>query len=502
MNLRRTLSVFAWAHPILLLVLAAAAPSSAQLVTTYHGSFERTGNSVVPQLTWERARQVHLDPSFAARFSGHLYAQPLYWQPPGPAGAELIVATENNTVDAIDAAAGRTIWARSLGPPVPLSAQRCGNIDPLGITGTPVIDPSSHILYLDAMVATSSGARHLVFALSLKDGTTMPRWPVDVMAALGARGQYFEAPDQNQRGALTILGGRVFVPYGGHFGDCGDYRGWVVGIGLHDPRDIVGWKTRARGGGIWSPAGIASDGQRLYFATGNTFGARQWSDGEGVFRLLPNLARTDSPQDFFAPHNWRALDAHDEDLGGVTPLLLQVPARGGVERLVLALGKDGRAYLLDAEDLGGIGGELASETVSPIRIITADVTYPVGNDAFVAFQGPGANCPTPRTGNGLTVLRIHGGSPPGIATAWCAALDGRGSPIVTTIDGHSNPIVWILGAEGDDRLHAFRGDTGALLFDGGGPRDQMAGLHHFQDLLPAGGRLYIGADNRLYAFSY
>ena len=100
------------------------------------------------------------------------------------------------------------------------------------------------------------------------------------------------------------------------------------------------------------------------------------------------------------------------------------------------------------------------------------------------------------------MLKIGGGSPPALATAWCGALSGRGSPIVTTTDGRANPIVWILGAEGDNRLHGYRGDTGEPLFDGGGPGDKLAGLHHFQDLLPAGGRLYIGADDRLYAFSF
>lgn len=136
-----------------------------------------------------------------------------------------------------------------------LSTQPCGNIDPLGITGTPVIDAPSQTLYLDAMVAEPAGARHLIFALSLQNGATLPGWPVDVMTALAARGEHFDAPDQNQRGALTIVAGRVYVPYGGHFGDCGDYHGWVVGIGVNNPRDIVSWHTRARGGGIWAPAG-------------------------------------------------------------------------------------------------------------------------------------------------------------------------------------------------------------------------------------------------------
>jgi hypothetical protein len=486
----------------MLLVFGIAGPGDAQSVTTHHGSLERTGNFIAPALSWERARRVHLDRSFAPRFSGHLYAQPLFWQPAGAASGQLIVATESNTVAAIDAQSGRTIWTRTLGPPVPLSALACGNIDPLGVTGTPVIDASSQTLYLDAMVAQPAGPRQLVFALALKDGATLPGWPVDVMSALAALGEHFDAPAQNQRGALTIVGGRVFIPYGGHFGDCGDYHGWVVGIGVNNPHDIVSWRTRARGGGIWAPAGIASDGRWLYFATGNTFGARQWGDGEAVFKLRPDLARNDNPKDFFAPRDWRSLDARDADLGGVGPLLLQVPPSNRAQRLVLALGKDQRVYLLDADNLGGIGGELVADTVSSAPIRTAVAAFPLGDEVFVAFQGAGARCPASRPDNELTVLKIRGGSPPALATAWCGVLDGRGSSVVTTTDGHSNPIVWILGAEGDNRLHGFRGDTGAPLFEGGGPADTMTGLHHFQGLLPAGGRLYVGADERLYAFAY
>lgn len=492
--------VLAWV--LLLLAAILAPPCHAQSVTTYHGSLDRNGNFVVPKLTWDRARSIHLDPSFHPRFAGHVYAQPLYWQPAGSTAGELIVATESNTVMAIDARSGGILWTSALGEPAQLSTQPCGNIDPLGITGTPVIDPQSQTLYLDAMVASPSSARHVIFALSLRSGATLPGWPIDIGAALAQRGQSFNAPDQNQRGALTILSGRVFVPYGGHFGDCGDYRGWVVGVALNNPRDIVSWHTRARGGGIWAPAGIASDGRALFFATGNTFGAREWSDGEAVFRVPPDLARSDQPQDFFAPADWRALDARDADLGGVSPLPLDVPAGSGVRELVLALGKDQRAYLLNAENLGGIGGALVSEIVSTRPIRTAASAFPVGNGVFVAFQGSGEHCPSPGSGDGLTVLKIAGGSPPVLTTAWCGALDGAGSPVITTTDGHSNPIVWILGAEGDDRLHGFRGDNGDQIFRGGGPGDAMTGLHHFQDLLPAGGRLYVGADGRLYAFSF
>jgi hypothetical protein len=480
-------------------VSAACGTAHGQTVATFHGSADRSGNFVVPGLTWARARGLRLDPGFAPHFAGHVYAQPLYWQAPGAGTGMLVVATESNTVVAIDAGSGRVLWTRSLGRAVPLSAQPCGNIDPLGITGTPALDEASRTVYLDAMVAEAGGAHHRAFALSLDNGSVLPGWPVDVGAALAARGERFVAADQNERGALLIQNGRVYVPFGGHFGDCGEYRGWVVGVGLKNPRDVVSWSTRARGGGIWAPGGIAGDGGSLFVATGNTFGARQWSDGEAVFRLAPNLGRSDRPQDFFAPMDWRALDARDLDLGGSNPVLLTLPARSGRQALVLALGKDGRAYLLSAGNLGGIGGALAMARVSAGPIRTAAAAYPAADGADVVFPADGTDCPAGRRrDNGLTALAIRAEPRPSIATAWCAALEGAGSPMVTTTDGHSQPIVWVLGADGDNRLHGFRGDTGEPLFTG----PPLAGLHHFQTLLPAAGRLYVGADERLYAFSY
>ena len=482
--------------------LAVVGTCHGQSVLGYHGGADRAGNFVVPSLTWERARNIHLDPSFHPRVSGHVYAQPLYWQPSGSPVGVLLVATEDDRVHAIDARSGDEIWTRALGQPIPLWTQPCGNIDPLGITGTPVIDAATQAIYLDAAARDTSGPHHRIFALSLNDGALLPGWPIDVAEALATRGQRFNTRFQNQRGALAILDGRVYVPYGGHFGDCGDYRGWVVGVSLRDPRDIVSWSTRGRGGGIWAPGGISSDRRALFVATGNTLDAATWSDGEAVFRLTPDLHHDERPQDFFAPSDWRALDGQDADLGGTNPLLLDVPSGGGSKGLVLALGKDARAYLLDRSNLGGIGGSLASEIVSTRPIRTAPATYAAADSVFVAFQGQGARCPTPRRNNELTVLQVRAGSPPSLATAWCGSFKGEGSPIVTTTDGHSNPIVWVLGAEGDDRLHGYRGDTGEPLFTGGGPGDAMTGLRHFQALLAAGDRLYVGADSRIYAFAF
>ncbi len=469
-----------------------AAPSGQ--VLTYHADSARRGDFVVPSLSWARARDLHPDTRFHPSIAGHIYAQPLYWSA-GPGRPVLLIATEEDTVYALDARTGRTIWRRTLGRPVPLDTLPCGNIDPIGITGTPAIDPRRHAIYLDALVRSgASGApRHELFGLALANGATLPGWPVDVGAALARQGRTFKARVQGERGALLILGDTVYVPYGGRDGDCGHYHGWVVGAPLKDPSRLRSWRTGARAGGIWAPGGVSSDGHSLFVATGNTMHARRWSGGEAVIRLPPSLDFSGTPTDYFAPRDWKALDERDADLGGVAPLVFDVDR----SRYVLALGKDGNAYLLDRVALGGIGGARLIEHVSDSPIRTAPAEYPLAAGAMIAFQGPGSACPGGSAGD-LTVLRVWAGARARISTAWCGAVRGRGAPIVTTTDGRHDPIVWMLGAEGDERLYGFRGDTGQRLFVSA----PLPGLRHFQTLIATAHRLYVAADNTVFAFSF
>ncbi len=153
---------------------AAAAESG----ITYHGAADRSGLYAAPGLTWAKAATVQLDASFHATVAGWVYSQPLYWVPPAGGGAaRIIVATEQNFVYALDAGTGAQIWEASLGTPVPLSALPCGNINPMGVTGTPTIDPATGIVYLEAFVQTPSGGpRHMVFGLSLTTGKLAPGW--------------------------------------------------------------------------------------------------------------------------------------------------------------------------------------------------------------------------------------------------------------------------------------------------------------------------------------
>ncbi len=473
--------------------VAAAAAAADHSVVTYHNALDRSGHYVAPALTWAKAASVQLDAGFNATVDGAVYSQPLYWVPPtGGGAARLIVATENNNVYALNARTGAKIWAKNLGTPVPVSPPvDCGNINPMGVTGTPAIDPTTGIVYLEAFVETSTGGpRHMVFGLSLATGNVAPGWPVDV--ANGVAG--FNNAPQGQRSALTLVNGKLYVPYAGHDGDCGTYNGMVVGFNLAKPAVFGAWSTEITGGGSWGQSGVAFDGTSMFVTTGNTFSSSNssWGGGEAVIRLPPTLTNPTQDADFFAPTNWQTLDADDLDLGGTSAIPIDTP----VTPRVLALGKDGNAYLLNRENLGGIGHQIAMTQVSTDQIRTAMATYPGADAARVAFEGQGKACPNGQTGN-LVMLRI---TPSAIATAWCASFTGSGAPIVTTTDdGRADPIVWVVGAQGDGKLYGFRGTDGQLLTavaSGGAP------IEEFQTILHANGRLYVAADGAVYAFVY
>jgi len=479
-----------------------AEPQSDPAVLQHHKNATRDGHYVDPLLTKAAAARMRHDATFNAAVAGRTYAQPLFWAATSLGEKDLLfVVTEQNQVSALDASSGAVVWQRVVGTPVRRNSLPCGNVDPLGITGTPVIDARSRTLFLAAMTTPDGGAtkNHQIFALSIDDGAPRPGWPVDVSARARAGSVTFDSAVQHQRGALALLGGMLYVPYGGHFGDCGEYRGWVVGVPTANPAALTAWATRATGGGVWAPGGIASDGTSIYVATGNTFGATAWSDGEAIIRLAPDLRFSRQPTDFFTPTNWESLDQADEDLGGSGPILFRAPGASPSE-LIVALGKDGKAYLIDRATMGGISAALARLEVSRGPIINAAAAYTTTQGTYVVFNGRGVGCPDGRVGD-LTAIRIGAASPPTLAVAWCATQQGRGSPIVTTTDGKSDAIVWSVGAERDNRLRAFDGDTGAVIFDGGGPDDAMSRVQRFQTPIAAQGRIFVAGDDRLHAFT-
>jgi hypothetical protein len=456
-------------------------------VTQYHNHDSRDGLYVDPAFTQNAAGSLTRDLGFDGTISGNVYSQPLYVEG-GPNGAMIIAATESNNVYALNAADGTVIWQRNdLGAPVARANLPCGNIDPVGITGTPVVDLASRSLFFNAMTTPDGGAtkKHLIYSLNLDTGATNPGWPVDVNASVLG----FDSTVQNERGALGLVGGRVYVPYGGHAGDCGDYHGWSVGVDITNPASVMSWATTASKGGAWSVGGVASDGSSPFIATGNTSGTGgNWGGGEAVVRFQPGPIFTD----VWAPSDWLNLDQGDTDVGGSGPLLVDVPG-ANPSALVVALGKDGNAYVLNRNNLGGVlGMPVAQLHVSNSSIIQAAATYRTNQGTYVAFR---ANSST------VSTFRINAGNPPTITSAWSMSQNGCGSPFVTSTDGTNNTVVWVVGASGDQKLHGYDGDTGAVVFAGGGTNETMAGTHSYNTTgIAARGRIYVAADNKIYAF--
>src|SRR5262245_23251816 len=481
---------------------SAILPANAQVnVTQFHNNARREGLYIDASFTLPNAANLTRDLNFDGTITGSVYAQPLYIDN-GPGGRPTIIAvTESNNVYALDAVDGSTIWQRNLGDPLTAGDLACFSvINTVGITGTPIVDLASRALFFDAMVTPDGGTtkRHLIFSLNVDTGATNSGWPLDVGASVSHNGIPFTAAIQLQRPALGIVGNIVYVPYGS-FADCGVYHGWLVGVSINNPASVMAWATSAIGGAIWGVGGVVSDGNNPFVITGNTFSPATWSGGEAVIRFQPGPIFSGNPSDYWAPTNWLQLDAGDVDLGGSSPLLVDVPG-ATPSALVVALGKDGNAYLLNRSNLGGITAPVASSHVSNASngIVNAPVTYRTNQGTYVAFRDNGSD---------LSTFRITATSPPAIVSAWSVDRTGLGcgSPFVTSTDGTNNMIVWVVGAgggpPGDQRLHAYNGDTGAVIYNGGGANELMAGTHSYSTVgIVARGRIYVASDNKVYAF--
>ena len=202
------------------------------------------------------------------------------------------------------------MWSTHLGQPVPATSLPCGDIDPVGITSTPVVDTAAGRVYAVGMVRP---AQHMLWDLDLATGQLVGSTPADAPGA--------EPAVHNQRGALTLANGRVYVPFGGRYGDCGDYHGRVVSRWRSERRAGDGDSyllPTQRDGGFWAPPGAATPptarstsraGTARAPATTTTATA---SSGSADLRLL----------DSFAPTDWLELNASDTDLGSTSPVLL------------------------------------------------------------------------------------------------------------------------------------------------------------------------------------
>ena len=392
---------------------ASPSPSLAFDWPEYHQNAARTG--VGPgSLPLSSPREV-----WRNTVDGDVYASPLI------VSGHVLVATENNTVYSLDLFSGAVVWKQHLGDPVDAATLPCGNIQPVtGITGTPAADVVAGRLYV---VAFLRGFHHVLFTLSLVDGSVVTQQMVDPAGSVPSV--------QQERGALAIGSGHVYIPFGGLYGDCGNYHGYVVAVPAVGT--VVGSPTLvyrtpvAREAGIWSPAGptISASGS-VYVVTGNGSATSSFAYSNSVIELSPDL----QVRSFFAPSNWRSLDASDADLGSVGATF--VSSIGAV----VAIGKDGVAYLLSAGQMGGVGGQIASRSVC------------AGAWGGTAWLGRRVWIPC---SDGLVALDVTESS---ISVAWKAPNPRLGSPVVAA------GALWAIEPD-SGRLFALDLTSGAVLYD-------------------------------------
>ena len=311
-----------------------ATPALTAAWPVYHQNPERTGQSADTPAVSTLATE------WTASLDGAVWAQPI------EVGGDVIVATENDTLYALDPTTGKVVWQDHVGTPVPRADLPCGNIFPLGMTGTPAYDPATQSIFV---VAEETGPVHVLYDFDARTGAVLWSRDVDISSSL-------EHPAAvQQRPALTVANGYVYIGFGGLDGDCAQYVGAVVAVPTSNQGASLDFMVpTSREGAVWATGGpVVGPGGDIFVATGN--GAAEggtWDESDSVLELSPTLQLVSD----WAPSRWAYDNAHDLDLGSVAPTLLP-------DGYVFIAGKSGIGYVLHESALGGVGGEVYSHQV-------------------------------------------------------------------------------------------------------------------------------------------
>ena len=372
---------------------SSARPASGDDWPTYHRDNARTG--LAPSV----GTIGRLSVGWKATLDGAVYGQPLV------VGDTLFAATENDTVYGLDAGTGAVRWTAHVGSPVSRRDLPCGNIDPLGITSTMAYDSSSGLVFA---LAETTGAHHTLFGLDARTGA--------IVYTRSAEPPHGDLAAHQQRAALTVLNGRVYIAYGGLYGDCGSYIGAVVSLPIVGSGPALTYAIpTTREAGIWAPGGGSVANNRLLYSVGNGEAVSGAYDGsDSVVALQPDLQLADR----FAPAVWADDNQKDLDLGSMTPAV--------VGQYVLIAGKRGIGYTARLDRMGGVGGQVAQAQVCrafgggavdgdtvfvPCRDGTRAVRVDAAGQIEVRWHGPASAAGSPVAGGGAVwVVDYDGGT--------------------------------------------------------------------------------------------
>lgn len=388
------------------LLSGAATPAdSSTNWTVYHGNVTGTGVSGALH-SLDTSKRAWTSPAL----HGELYGEPLVYD------GRVYVATENDYAYALSATTGRVVWSRHVATPVPSSDLPCGDISPnVGVTGTPVIDPTRNEMYFVADELVGGSPEHKLIGLSTVSGALELDVRVDPPGS--------DPAAQLQRTGLTLSDGRVIFGMGGNDGDCSNYRGRVGSVAVGGSSPLFFSVDAAAGdtqGAVWmgGAAPVVDAKGDVWVSTGNGSvhtDTQPYDDSDSALDLTPTMQL----KQFFAPAVWAQDNASDYDMT-TAPVLL---ASGQV---VLA-GKSPRVYLLNGAHLGGIG--------HPEDIATGVCSNVI--DGGSAFLGSTVYLPCL---NGPAAVRVSL-RPPSLKVLWDASVGG-GPPI------YAAGLVWTIGQNG------------------------------------------------------
>ncbi len=422
-------------------VRAAAAPGGSWI--EYHADDGHSGAVSAPPLT--PAQTSWVSPSL----DGNVYAEPLY------ADGLVLAATTNDTVYGLDPTTGAVRWSTHVATPARLSQLPCGDVDPLGILSTPVVDAAAHRIFVVAEEQAGNGVQHELVGLDTTTGAIATRQVVDPAG--------MNVIAQQQRGALLLDAGRVIVPFGGLDGDCGQYHGWLVAANETGSGGLLSYHTPGNEVGMWAAGGPVQDSAgNVYAATGNGSSGTTYDQGNSVLKLSPTLQLLDS----FAEPNWAADNRADADLGSAGPILVG-------NGLLYESGKPGRGYLVDTSHLGGIGGQRFDGDIGcasfGAEAFSAGVLYVSCDNGPIKAFSVDANAAT-------------------FAPLWTSDANG-GPPIV------AGGAVWAEDA-GGGTLYAINPATGATM-----QSFSTGHAERFVTPMVTGNEVVVAAGRQLHAFA-
>ena len=445
-------------------------------VTTYHNDLARDGvNSQEYALTQQTVTTSDFGKLFSCPTDGAIYTQPL-WMPNlsinGASHNVVFVATQHDSLFAFDADTSpcQQLWTVSLidtnhgaaageapvpsGPTGNLVGSGYGDITPeVGITGTPVIDPSTGTLYVVSKSMNSAGTSFYqrLHAIDITTGKEKFSGPANIGSSItfpgtgdGGATVSFNPQQQNQRPGLALVNGVVYIAWSSHE-DTYPYYGWVIGFNASNLSlaSVLNITPNVLFGGIWMGGGApsADSANHLYLITGNaTFDANSATppnnDYGDSFLQITNGTAVSS---YFTPSD-QANDAlYDADFGsGGSAVVLNLNA-GALQHLVIGGGKDGGLYLLNGDSMGGLGDGNARQTFNIGAGIFATGAF-WNNSYFIApVGGQLAEYSFDSTANKFTPIAAP--SPTSIS-ATTYGFPGATPSVSAT--GNSNGIVWAL----------------------------------------------------------